>query len=133
MKNYSEIRDIKQHLDVEIVITGSLEYSLLINNKASATNFIHPLLEPLCFSVIVKNKDYNINSTGLVTIESLIVDEIDLIPRFNHLTTYENDRAIGLQTNCLGFNGTWQLNIEQPFYQWLHQVTGQGWLLQPTG
>lgn len=26
---------------------------------------------------------------------------------------------------------TWHFEIEHPFYQWQHQVTGQGWLLKP--
>jgi hypothetical protein len=30
--------------------------------------------------------------------------------------------------------GRWQFDTElQPFYQWHHVITGQGWLLQPMG
>jgi hypothetical protein len=28
-------------------------------------------------------------------------------------------------------NNTWYFELDQPFYQWRHNITGQGWLLQP--
>jgi hypothetical protein len=134
MKNYSELRATKQQLNVLVSITsvGKVGYTLLVNDKVSESNFLHPLLEPISFAVVVNGKDYAVDSTSLVTIESLNIDGIELIPKFNHLTEYTNDQQSGLTTNCLGFNGTWKFNIDRPFYQWLHQVTNQGWLLQPT-
>ena len=41
------------------------------------------------------------------------IDGFDILPRYKHLTA----------------NG--MLKINQPFYNWLHQVSGQGWLLRP--
>lgn len=45
--------------------------------------------------------------------DTVIIDGIEILPRFRHLA---NDG---------------KLNIDQPFYQWLHCITGQGWLLLP--
>jgi len=28
-------------------------------------------------------------------------------------------------------DNVWHFEIDQPFYQWRHQITGQGWLLRP--
>jgi hypothetical protein len=28
-------------------------------------------------------------------------------------------------------DGVWHFEIDQPFYQWRHVITGQGWLLEP--
>jgi hypothetical protein len=49
----------------------------------------------------------------------------------SHLATYKNDQNVTQPTNYLGFNGTWNLKINEPFYRWRHNITGQGWLLEP--
>ena len=41
------------------------------------------------------------------------IDDIEILPRYRHLAV----------------NGT--LEIDEPFYCWLHRVSGQGWLLAP--
>ena len=46
--------------------------------------------------------------TDLVT-----VDGIEILPKYEYLSQ----------------NGV--LDINEPFYQWLHRITGQGWLLVP--
>ena len=43
----------------------------------------------------------------------VVIDGIEILPRFGYL--------------C--HNG--RLSIDQPFYQWLHHATAQGWLLEP--
>lgn len=48
------------------------------------------------------------NGTDCVT-----VDGIEILPCYRHLIV----------------EGV--LTIPEPFYQWLHRVTGQGWLLRP--
>ena len=48
------------------------------------------------------------NATDTVT-----VDGIEILPRYQHLAV----------------NG--RLTIPVPFYQWYHDVSGQGWLLKP--
>lgn len=45
--------------------------------------------------------------------DTVLVDGNEILPRFQHLCQHG------------------RLTITQPFYQWLHDVTGQGWLLRP--
>lgn len=45
--------------------------------------------------------------------DCVTVDGIEVLPRYAHLAL-DN-----------------QLHIDRPFYQWLHSVSGQGWLLKP--
>ena len=41
------------------------------------------------------------------------VDGIEILPKYQHLAQHS------------------KLIIDQPFYCWLHRVSGQGWLLRP--
>jgi hypothetical protein len=45
--------------------------------------------------------------------DTVTVDGIEILPKYQYLAV----------------NG--KLNIPVPFYQWYHQVSGQGWLLRP--
>jgi len=45
--------------------------------------------------------------------DCVTVDGIDILPKYRHLAV----------------DG--KLTISKPFYQWYHQVSGQGWLLMP--
>ena len=45
--------------------------------------------------------------------DTVLVDGIEILPRYQHLA----------QDNTL--------TINEPFYAWYHQISGQGWLLKP--
>jgi hypothetical protein len=45
--------------------------------------------------------------------DTVVIDGIDVLPRYQYLA--ENNT----------------LTIPKPFYQWYHDVAGQGWLLNP--
>jgi hypothetical protein len=45
--------------------------------------------------------------------DTVTIDNIEILPKYAHL----------------GSNGV--LEIIEPFYQWLHHATAQGWLLKP--
>jgi hypothetical protein len=45
--------------------------------------------------------------------DTVIVDGVEILPRYQYLAV----------------DG--RLTITEPFYQWYHQVSGQGWLLKP--
>ena len=45
--------------------------------------------------------------------DTVIIDGIEILPRYQYLS----------QNNILSIKG--------PFYSWLHEVSGQGWLLKP--
>lgn len=104
--------------DSELTAPVVLEYQL-------------PLLAPLNISVELHSKDYTKDNTSAIIVEQLVIDNFELIPRWTQLVDYVNDHGYQDPTNYLGFNGTWKLSITEPFYQWLHRVSGQGWLLKP--
>lgn len=53
-----------------------------------------------------RSLEFNVGST-------VLVDGVEILPRYDYLAV----------------NGV--LTIPAPFYQWYHQVSGQGWLLMP--
>lgn len=89
------------------------------------------LTENILIRIEMSGKNYSAERETAVIIESLTIDGFDIIPGFAHLAHYENERGIADPTSYLGFNGSWTLDILEPFYRWRHRVTGQGWLLDP--
>jgi hypothetical protein len=87
------------------------------------------LLQPLVISVGMSNKHYDANRETAVIVQSFKIDDFEFVPGHTHLFEYTNDHGNSQPTNYLGFNGVWSLTTDRPFYQWLHQVTGQGWLI----
>ena len=58
--------------------------------------------------------DYDLHHTLIFNSSAKVeIDGFEILPKYQHLC-YENT-----------------LHIDQPFYVWLHHVTGQGWLLDP--
>lgn len=55
---------------------------------------------------ILSELEFNANDT-------VLVDGIEILPRYQYLA----------QDNAL--------KINEPFYTWYHQISGQGWLLKP--
>ena len=84
----------------------------------------------LCIEL--SGKQYCAERETAVVIKSVKIDRFEIVPAWTHLVTYENDKNTTDPTSYLGFNGTWRLQIAEPFYRWRHRVTGQGWLLEPT-
>ena len=79
-------------------------------------NFLDLLATDLKLHVVVNGNQYesglhtplSFNADDLVT-----VDGIEVLPRYRHLA---NDNT---------------LQISEPFFQWYHKVSEQGWLLTP--
>jgi hypothetical protein len=139
MKIYSDLQAIDHHLSlrVELIPIGHPEITVLIDHvyvdttlcKSVAIDLELDLLNPFFIQVELKNKiKHNPDQETAVQIK-LQIDGIDLLPRFDYLACYENDQNSNNPTSYLGYNGKWRLTIDRPFYQWLHQATGQGWLL----
>ncbi len=139
MKNYSDLQAIDQrlHCHLELEPVGNPEVSVIIAGtygggklfKSAVFDVNVDLLEPFSIEVELKNKVYTTQQETAVIIHKLQIDGIDLVPRFDYLATYVNDHDNNNPTSYLGFNGKWTLTFDRPFYQWLHQATGQGWLL----
>jgi hypothetical protein len=140
MKNYSDLQDINTLIPVSIQIepVGQPRVDVVVNNTVidyqlltrtvTYTEFVD-LLNPITVSIILTDKVYTQEHETAVIIKRLSVDNIDLTPNYDYLADYQNDHNNNNPTNYLGFNGKWTLTIDRPFYQWLHHVQGQGWLL----
>jgi hypothetical protein len=134
MKTYLDLLDTKLKLDIELELVGSPDFLLTVKSGDSDMSgqqdlnqsYEIDLLTPFSLSIILRNK--NDNNTAII-IRRISVDNIEIMPRFNYLADYINEHNTNTPTSYLGVNGKWTLTINRPFYQWLHQATGQGWLI----
>jgi len=142
MKTYSDLQDTKLKLTVDLEVVGRPDFTLStvpcdITNqqfvqcefKQVTQSYYFDLLTPFSIVIELMNKDYNNDNETAIIIRRLLVDNIDIIPRYTHFAEYNNDHAYKDPTNYLGFNGKWTLIFDRPFYQWLHQATAQGMLI----
>jgi hypothetical protein len=140
MKNYLDLRATNHQLNVEIELEtiGRPKFNCGISNKlieyhgnSDTINLSYKLDLLESFSVIIEliDKVYTTEYETAIIIKRLCIDNINLIPKYDYLAVYDNDHDNNTPTSYLGFNGKWTLTFSRPFYQWLHQVTGQGWLL----
>jgi len=140
MNNYYDLlgtnTPIPVTIELEPIGTPTVSWSInnntvegtVVKSPVTVTNFIS-LFDPLLVSVTLSNKTYSLEHETAIVIKRLTVDGVDIVPRYDYLTEYINDHNNTNPTSYLGFNGKWTLTINRPFYQWLHQVQGQGWLL----
>ena len=140
MNNYLNRTDIDSCLTLclELEPIGNPEITILINNNSQYHSVLAEamiikknlaLLDPVTISIMLSNKQYTTEQETAIIIKRISVDNIDIIPHYDYLATYTNDHNNNNPTSYLGFNGQWTLAIDCPFYHWLHQVQGQGWLL----
>ena len=139
MKTYSDLQAIDQrlHCHVELEPVGNPEVAVIINGVYGGGKLFQSvvfdintdLLKPFTIEIELRNKTYSMEHETAVIVKQLQIDGIDLVPRFDYLAVYDNDHNNTDPTSYLGFNGKWTLTFDKPFYQWLHQATGQGWLL----
>jgi hypothetical protein len=142
MNKYSDLQATNLRLDIELETVGSPAFDLSIIPSSVPTQRALPgafttvkqtyyldLLTPFSVIIDLYNKDYNVDNTSAVIIRRLSIDNIELIPDYDYLAHYDNDHDNNNPTSYIGFNGQWRLTFDRPFYHWLHQHTGQGWLL----
>ena len=144
-KNFYELLDIKKKISLSFLINPVVsilppnikvnvnEYSLytgIVTEKILLKQDI-ALLDSIDIKIQLYDKNYNISSETAIIIESLKINNFEIIPNWTQLATYENDHNNTQPSNYLGFNGTWTLEMPEPFYRWKHKITGQGWLLEP--
>lgn len=141
MKTYSDLQDIDQVIDIKINLRpiGRPNISAGINHDFSdytglsvpvTLDYRVGLLDNIDIIIKLYDKEYSIDNETAIIIDNIVIDNISIVPKFDYLAEYANDHNNNNPTNYLGFNGTWRLNIDQPFYHWLHKHTGQGWLLK---
>jgi len=146
MKNFLELLDTNKSINVELELdvisdNGFPTIEVHLNNqrifdKGLITTFQSfcigvNLLDPIKLQIEVSNKEYNATLETAVIIKKFSIDKIDIIPNYTHYSYYDNDHNFTNTTSYLGFNGIWIFDTKAPFYQWLHQAQGQGWLLSP--
>jgi hypothetical protein len=145
MKNFSDLLDTDIQISVSVAVSpvadnGMPTAQIKINNHTwyydtlESTTTVTcqiPLLDPVVIEIGLSNKSYDQFKETAIIIDSVCIDNFEIVPNFTHLAHYQNERNIDDPTAYLGFNGTWKLSIPGPFYQWHHAVTGQGWLLAP--
>jgi hypothetical protein len=90
------------------------------------------VLDHIDISIGMRDKIYSAEKETAILIDSIKIDGFEIVPSWTQLAEYINERNFTGPTSYLGFNGTWRLSIQEPFYQWKHRITGQGWLLHPT-
>lgn len=145
MNNFSELLAIDPYLHVCIRLHAVAEaspptVSVFVNGQeelfdtlsGSALILTHiPCDQPFSVEIGMSGKVYQAELETAIVIDSVKIDEHELIPEFNHLASYVNDHDQNVPASYLGWNGRWTLKSDRPFYQWFHEHTGQGWLLQP--
>ena len=114
--------DILVKICDEIVHDGSLTQKKNIHICKDVQDFIS-------FEIKLRNKQYNKLKETACVIEKISIDGYEIIPIYQHLCAYENDHYKKISTSYLGFNGTWKLDIDKPFYIWYHEISGQGMLI----
>jgi hypothetical protein len=135
MNNYLDLLDTDTDIQIKVKLSviGSPDFSVTIadnhwNNQCDIIDN-HNLLAPFSIEIELRNKHYTVDYETAVIIDRISVDNIDIIPQYDYLADYQNDHNNNNPTSYLGFNGKWTLTFDRPFYRWLHQAQGQGWLL----
>lgn len=116
--------DIILKINTVVLYEGLLKEKILLKHQCL-------LMDTFKISLELKNKNYKSSPKTAISIDSLKIDEFDIVPNWTQLATYSNDSNFTTPTNYLGFNGAWILEVTEPFYRWQHKITGQGWLLKP--
>lgn len=140
MKTYSDLLDIdtRLHLHVELEPVGTPDITVSVNNIVDdypglSDNIILEyhidLLDLFSIDIELRNKHYTTKYETAIIIKRLCIDNIDIIPKYDYLAEYVNDHNNNDPTSYLGFNGKWTLTFDRPFYHWLHNHSGQGWLI----
>ena len=145
MKNFYDLPDtstlnVSVELGIELGqdskypdVFVSINDSVLHNNQVTSQLHISHDIDvnsPLAISIALSNVEYQSSNTKVI-INRIAVDDKEVMPRYNYLANYINDRNINTPTSILEFNGMWMLDTKMPFLWWLHDVSGKGWLLIP--
>lgn len=145
MKNFLEALDIDKKIDIKLrlspisangdpniqvkVCDEILFEGFLCENKTLVcTKNVDDLLS---FRIKLMDKKYHNEKDTACVIQEISVDGHEVVPRYQQLSLYDNDHNKKITTTHLGYNGTWSLNIDKPFYIWLHSISGQGLLVCP--
>ena len=116
MKNFSEVTAIntadRLAVHVELIEHGCV-YNFSVNQMpliGSSNVFYLDLLSPISFKC-------NVHS-GAIDIAKIAINGHEVMPLYQHHAS----------PATAWVTADWELHIQQPFYTWYHQATGQGWI-----
>ena len=140
--NTASNQTIEINIDLRPIVDNGVPWATVIVNDIClldqhCSDFTNvtcqvPLMASFKIVVEMHNKIYDEHRESALVIERLEIDDHLILPKFNHLTQYTNDHDKVVYSNYLGYNGTWVLHIDKPFYQWFHHANNRGWLLHPS-
>jgi hypothetical protein len=141
MKTFLDLQATDLTLKVELVLVpvgqpqvsvniGQHSLTKQLTDTITITNHMN-LTSAFAIDIALLEKNYNDPNETAVMIQSLTIDDFEIVPSRTHLAHYINDHDYADPTNYLGFVGIWRLEIDCAFYQWRHKSTNQGWLLKP--
>ena len=122
IKNFSQALAINPKLLVKVIykLHGRVDGRVQLNGmtcEPDVTNtFILDLLEPI--HLVSQITDFTEGTSG-IEIVSLTANDYEAMPKYQHLSSHG--------TNYHDWIGEMRLDIEEPFYNWYHTATGQGW------
>ena len=113
-----------------LCINGSTLWEDFLD-RSTSWSVVLPLLDPISIEIQLDRKIYCEHKETAIVIDSVTLDDFDLIPQWTGQARYENDHGVTSPTAYLGYNGVWTFHIPEPFYRWRHRILGLGWLLLP--
>lgn len=145
MKKFLDLLDIDTKINLSVTLepvynNGCPDFWVSVTDQIIAQGkMLHSitkhceigLLDPIKLEIGLQQKKYSAEEETAIIIRSINIDGFEIIPEWTHLAIYQNDHHFTSPTSYLGFNGTWRLDIPEPFYRWKHHITSQGWLLKP--
>lgn len=144
MKTFSDILDINPDINVEINIetiedNGYPNFEVNLNHqnividqqKNIGIKKTVSVFDPIRIEIVLKDKKYSSTKETAILIRSIKIAGIDIVPKFLHLTEYNNDHNQKIHTTHIGYNGCWSLDTVKPFFEWYHEFSGQGMLIKP--
>ena len=142
MKNFSEITDIHHNLDCELTLRSEYtdvapSVTVTHNNFVLHMGKIEDTLKLTWAENLTNTWNIKVHCTSMseqdhksaVIVEQITVDNIKLIPTYyyNYVARRPPLPEVNSST-VLKSSGVWSMRFNIPFYQWLHQVSDQGWL-----
>lgn len=134
MKNFYELPDTNLiSITIKLIPDPSARVTVVVNGTSLLVNTMLTALTTLTTEINVRSSLSICIATdaigGHVNIESVHADKVMIIPKYIHLST--TSHISNTPTTLIRFNEHWELNTTIPLLWWIHEHTGNGWLLYP--
>lgn len=124
IQSFSDLTDIdtSELLEVRVVLKmhGDVKFVFTINSdEFTELSFTkkYPIGTQLTFGCQLI--DFT-SGAGAIEIQSITVNDREVLPIYLHRGTPP--------ASYFDFPDPWVFVIDQPFYPWYHEITGQGWI-----